>query len=89
MVERSETLAGNRSATTLTDDRRGLLEELTGTYGVIDGKLQGLEIPIWRARRHRAEILLLQYAQVGYLVLVGRYWTPDEMEAAVTKVPHS
>ena len=38
---------------------------------------------------HPAENLLLQYAQVRCLVLVGRDWNPDETEASVTKGPHS
>ena len=33
--------------------------------------------------------LLLQYARVVCLVSVGHDWTPDVMEAAVTKGPHS
>ena len=73
----------------LADDRRKSLEELTGPEEVMVGKLQGLAFPRWRARRHPAENLLLQYARVGCPVLVGRDWTPDEMEAAVTKGPHS
>ena len=35
------------------------------------------------------ENLLLQYARVGCLVSVGRDWTPNEMESAVVKGPHS
>ena len=80
---------GNRSEKALADDQRRLLEELTGTDGVIDGKLQGILFPIWRVRQHMAENLLLQYAQVGWPVLVGRDWNIYEMETAVTKVPHS
>ena len=79
----------NRSATALADDRRRLLEELTGPDGVINGKLRGLIFTIWRARQHPVANLLLQYARVGCLVLVGRNWNPDEMEASVTKGPHS
>ena len=70
----------NRSATALADNLRRFIEELTGPDRVIDGKLRGLVFPIWRVRRHPAANLLLQYAQVRSLVLVGRDWTPDEME---------
>ena len=80
---------GKRSAAALDDDLRRLLKELTGPDGVIDGKLRGIVFPRWRARRHLAEHLLLRYARVRCLVSVGRDWTPDEMEAAVTKFPHS
>ena len=80
---------GNRSEKASADDQRRLLEELTGTDGVIDGKLQGIVFPRWRAKQHLAENLLLQYARVGWPVLVGRDWNPDEMETVVTKVPHS
>ena len=55
----------NRSSTALADDQRRLPEELTGPDGVIDGKLQGILSPRWRARRQPAANLLLQYAQVG------------------------
>ena len=73
----------------LADDRRRLLEELTGPDGVIDGKLQDLVFTRWRSRRHPAANLLLQYARVGYPVLVWRDWTLDKMEAAVTKGTYS
>ena len=73
----------------MADYRRRLHEQLTGTYGLIDGKLQGLVYPIWRVRPHPAVNLLLQYAFVRCQVLVGRAWTPDEMQAAVTKDPNS
>ena len=33
--------------------------------------------------------ILLQYAQVGSPVSVGHDWTPDEMEAEVTKGPQT
>ena len=36
----------DRLATELNDDQRRLLEELTGTNGVIDGNLRGLVFPI-------------------------------------------
>ena len=78
-----------RSAVALADDRRRLLEELTGIDGVIDGKLRGLVFPRWRVRRHPAAKLLLQYSWVGCPVSVGRGWTPDEMYVAVTKDSHS
>ena len=80
---------GNRPATALADDQRQLLKDSTATDGVIDGKLQRLAFTIWRAGRHPAANLVLQYARVGCLVLVGRNWTPDKMEAEETKVPHS
>ena len=73
----------------MPDDQRRLLEELTGPDGFIDEKLRGIVFLKWRARQHLAENLLLQYARVRLLVSVGRDWTPDEMEAVVTKVPHS
>ena len=73
----------------MADDRRQLLKELTGTDGVIDGKLRGIVFPRWRAKQHPVANLLLQYARVGCPVSVGRDWNPEEMEAAVTKVPHS
>ena len=73
----------------LEDDQQRLLKKLTGLDGVIDGKLRSIVFPRWRARRHLAADLLLKYAQVGFPVSVGRDWTPYEMEAAVTKVPHS
>ena len=79
----------NRSATALADERRWLLEELTGSDGFIDGKLQDLVFPKCTARRHPAANLLLQYARVGCLILVGRDWNPNEMEPSVTKFPHS
>ena len=79
----------NRSTTALDDEQRRLFEELIGPDGVINGKLQGLIFPIWRVRRHLAEILLLQYAQVGCPVSVGRDWNPDEVKSVVTKCPHS
>ena len=71
----------------LTDAQLRLLEELTGPDGVIDGKLRGLVFPIWRARRHPAANLLLQYARVGCPVSVGRDLNPDEIESSVTKGP--
>ena len=67
----------NRSATSLADDQRRLLEELNGQNGVIDGKLRGLVFPRWRARRHVAANLLLQYAHVQCQVSVGHNRTPD------------
>ena len=73
----------------MDDDQRRLIKELTGTDGVINGKLRGIVFPRWRARQDPDQNLLLQYARVGCSVLVGRDWTPDEMEAAVTKGPHS
>ena len=79
----------NRSAKALDDEQRRLLKELTGPDGVIGGNLKGLIFPRWRARRHPAENLFLQYAKIGCRVLVGRDWTQYEMEAVVTKVPHS
>ena len=79
----------NRSATALSDDQRRLLKELTGTDGFINVKLRGLVFPRWRSRRHPAANLLLQYTRVGCPGLVGRDWTPDETEAAVTKGPNS
>ena len=78
----------NRSATALDDDRRWLLEELTGPGGFIDGKLRGLVFERWRARRHLAANLLLKYVQGECPVLVGRDLTPYGMEAEVTKSPH-
>ena len=62
----------NRSATPLADEQQRLLEELTGPDGAIDGKLRGLVFPRWRARQQPAANLLLKYARVGCLVLVGR-----------------
>ena len=73
----------------MADDQRRLLKELTGPDGVINGKLRGLVFPRWRARRHPTANLLLQYAQVRCPVSVGPDWNPDEMEAAVSKGPHS
>ena len=73
----------------MADDRQLLLEELTIPDGFIDGKLRGVVFPIWRARRHPAANLLVQYARFGCLFSVGLKWTPDEIEAAVTKGPHS
>ena len=72
----------------LDNDRRRLIHELTGPDGFIDEKLRGIVFLKCRARQHLAENLLLQYARVGCTVLVGRDWTPDEMEAAVTKGIH-
>ena len=79
----------NMSATALSDDQRQLLEDLTGPDGFIDGKLRGIVFPRWIARRHPAEILLLKYERVVCPVLVGRDWTPDEMEVSVSKGPYS
>ena len=79
----------SRSETALADDQQRLLEELTRTDGIIDGKLRGLIFPRWRARRHPAANLLLKYARVGCPVLIGRELTPDEMEAEIMKGPHS
>ena len=87
--QHSATLAKNTSAAALSDDQRQLLEDSTGPDGVIHGKLQGLIFTRWRVRQHPAEILLLQYARVGCLVLVGQNYTPEETESAVTKGPHS
>ena len=69
----------NRSAMELAYDQRQLLEELTRPDGVINGKIRSLVFPRWRARRHLAENLLLQYARVRCLVSVGRDWYPYEM----------
>ena len=73
----------------LADDRQRLLDKLTGPDGVIDRKLKGLVFPIWRARQHLAEYLLLQYARVRCPVSVIRDWTPYRIKEEVTKVPHS
>ena len=64
------------SATALADYRRRLLEDLTGPYGVIDGKLRGLVFPRWRSRQHPVANLLLKYARVECSFLVGHNWTP-------------
>ena len=73
----------------MAGDRWRLIEELTGTDGVIDGKLRGLLFTRCRVRRHLVANILLQYAQVGSPVSVGHDWTPDEMEAEVTKGPQT
>ena len=73
----------------MVDNQRRLIEESTGPDGVIDGNLKGLVFTRQRVRRNLADNLLLQYARLGCPVSVGRDWTPDEMEAEVTKSPHS
>ena len=65
------------SVTEFDDDWQQLLEDWTGTDGIIDGKLQGIVFQRWRSRRHPTKTLLLQYARVVCLVLVVRYWNPN------------
>ena len=73
----------------VAEARKRLAEEIMGDAANVPAEIRGLVFPRWRAQNHPAAPLLRDYAKRGCPVSVGRDWTLEELEAAVTRGPHS
>jgi len=85
--QRMDATTGNTSE--VAEARKRLAEEIMGDAANVPVEIRGLVFPRWRAQNHPAAPLLCDYAKRGCPVSVGRDWTLEELEAAVTRGPHS
>ena len=85
---RMDTTKGNTKEVAAARARAYLAEEIMGEAATQPVSIQGLVFPRWWANMHPAAPLLVEYARKGCAVSVGRDWTLNELEAAVSRGPH-